>query len=452
MNQPSKSFRRKRGVILNAWGLRRLRQAINRAEAIDNQGERYSADTLSELTGVSKSTISRLWASKSGVDQKSLRLVFSTFGLNLTQNDLLPADASQTLSDPTAELNTLPSQDVLPYPSGPVPLGSPLYIARPPLEQRAVSEISQPGCVVRIKAPSGFGKSSLLLRVLTQAEILGYAIASIDLKQAEPSILGNANAFLRWFCRAIAFKLGNGSSLEEHWSDMLGHSLSTTLFFREQILEPSPVPVVLNIEEFNLLFAYPATSQAFLPLLRSWYEEARQGAVWQKLRQVVSYATESYLPLDINKSPFNVGLPINLPEFTPEQVNILAQRHQLNWTAAESQRLMTLVGGHPTLVRIALYYLSQDDLTLDQLIDEAASNSSVFHSYLQELLIWVRAVPKQLERLESLVMSQGPMPLDPVAAYQLEAIGLIKSTADGWVIGLSLYREYFRNALLLPNE
>lgn len=340
----------------------------------------------------------------------------------------------------------------LSYPDGPVPLGSPFYIARPPLEELADSEITQPGCVVRIKAPSGFGKSSLVLRLLARAEELGYAIASIDLLQVESSILAEPGAFLRWFCSTVALKLGKRLDVKDYWSDVLGNSLSTTLFVREQILEPGDVPFLLNIQEFNRLFNHAATAQAFLPLLRSWYEEASYDGVWQQLRQLISYATESYLPLDIKKSPFNVGLPILLPEFTIEQVSQLVSLHQLHLNTHDLQRLMALVGGHPRLIRMAVYYLSQSDLTLNDLIHQAATSTSIFHSYLQEMLVQVQDGPSQMEALQALVMSDRPIALDPILAYRLEATGLIKSTPTGWIISLNLYRDYLRHALFLPDK
>lgn len=48
------------------------------------------------------------------------------------------------------------------FPSAPVPSNSSLYIKRPPCEELAQREIAHAGCLLRIKAPSKMGKSSLL--------------------------------------------------------------------------------------------------------------------------------------------------------------------------------------------------------------------------------------------------------------------------------------------------
>jgi transcriptional regulator with XRE-family HTH domain len=446
------AFKRNRGVRLNAQGFRRLQRAIHQVEIQENEGKRFSAEKVGLRAGVSTATISRVWSSKTGVDQRTLQLIFSAFDLDLTDKDLQLPGIQSPRFEGAPEAETRDTVDEIPYPAGPIPLGSPLYIPRPPLEERAFHEISQPGCVIRIKAPSGYGKSSLLLRVLNRAEELDYAIASIDLHQADAETIADAGAFLRWFCSAVAFKLGLTPDLENHWSDILGNSLSTTLFIQEQVLETSNTPVVLNIQEFNCLFAFPETAQAFLPLLRSWYEEARHNEVWQKLRQVVTYNTDSYLPLDINQSPFNVGLPLVLTEFTAEQVHTLAKLHDLAFQDNDCRRLMMLVGGHPTLIRIALYHLCQGDLSLDDLIEMATTPDSIFHPYLQQMLVRVQDGPEQMAGLRALVMADGPIVLDPIMAYQFEATGLIDTTPEGWVMSLNLYRDYFRQRLLEDDE
>lgn len=88
------------------------------------------------------------------------------------------------------------------------------------------------------------------------------------------------------------------------------------------------------------------------------YEYAKYGdrvsEIWKKLRVVMVYLSEDNIPLDINQSPFNVGLNVELHEFIPDQVQDLVGRHQgLNWTTTQVQKLMNMVGGHPYLVGLA---------------------------------------------------------------------------------------------------
>lgn len=445
------SGKRQRGIVLSVHGRQRLRKAIRQVETAENQGQRYTAKELSQRVDISEATMSRIWSGKSGIDRRSLQDLFNALGLTLTDADYESPNKS-VLESPseTAFLGQFipqPKLNGVRYPSGPVALDSPFYILRPPIEEQACTEIAQPGGIVRIKGPAGFGKSSLVLRVVGYAQQSNYAIASLDLKQADPEILADSRAFLRWFCRVLCLKLGQPANLDDCWDDILGNTLSTALFVQKHILEPSSRPVLLNMQEVNQLFAYPATAQAFFPLLRSWHEEAHHDPVWQRLRQVISYATDSYLPLDINQSPFNVGLPLLLPEFTVEQVDQLAKRYELVLSEPERDRLFALVGGNPTLVNLAFYHLTQAELSFEELIHTAAFTQGIFHPYLQRLLIQVQDGPTQMAQIKALVMSQEPIQLDPVLAYQLEAAGLVCLTPTGWIMRLVLYRDYLRHTL-----
>ncbi|BAU41485.1 AAA-like domain-containing protein [Leptolyngbya sp. O-77] len=415
--------KRKRGIVLSEHGLSRLQAAIARLEAEKNGGDRYSAEALSELADVSPSSIRRLWAAQAGVDQKTLRKIFSTFGLTLTDADLQPVDgfSPATLSQPFSQALSQPQADgslarsLRRYPSGPLPLQSSLYIYREPIEALAFREITQVGCVVRIKAPPGFGKTSLLLRMLDQAQQLGYAIASIDLQQAETDILENPNQFLQWFSRSLAMKLGLVPPPENPWGEAIGISFSTTLYVRDQLLSSIQRPVLLAINAIDRVFAHPATAQAFLPLLRSWHEEAGHDAVWQHLRLVVTYATDCYLPLDIIFSPFNVGLPLALPEFTPDQVLELAQQYALSWSESDANRLMAWVGGHPTLVHLAIYHIANQRSSLDVFLEAATTPQGVYQRYLQTMFAPLQELPWTMEPLKSPASDSRRECLDPPA-------------------------------------
>lgn len=54
----------------------------------------------------------------------------------------------------------------LPCPDSPLSLDSAFYVERPPIEIIAYQQITQPGSVMRIKAPRKMGKSSLMLRLI----------------------------------------------------------------------------------------------------------------------------------------------------------------------------------------------------------------------------------------------------------------------------------------------
>lgn len=182
----------------------------------------------------------------------------------------------------------------------------------------------------------------------------------------------------------------------------------------------------------------------FLPLLRSWYEEAKTLPIWQKLRLIVVHSTEIYVPLQLNQSPFNVGLPIQLNTFSEREVQQLAQCYGLDWEEGEeASQLMDMVGGHPALVQIALYHLSRGELTLAQLLETAPTSTGIYHHHLQRHLITLQEQPELASALDTVINATEPVQLESILAYKLSSLGLIKQSGDKAIPSCELYRQSF---------
>ncbi|NES68348.1 MAG: hypothetical protein F6K24_25495 [Okeania sp. SIO2D1] len=82
----------------------------------------------------------------------------------------------------------------------------------------------------------------------------------------------------------------------------------------------------------------------------------------------MAHSTDIYIQLRITQSPFNVGVPIELPEFTVEQVLELAHCYSLDWNKTQALKLMEIIGGHPYLVQLALYFLERQEISLKDLL------------------------------------------------------------------------------------
>jgi hypothetical protein len=337
------------------------------------------------------------------------------------------------------KLDTLP-----PYPNGAVPLGSPFYLERLPLEEQIRQEIKKPGALVRIKAPKEMGKTSLLLRMLDFAKQQGYRTVSLNLEQVDQAILGDLNQFLRWLCANAARQLQLKPQLDEYWGEDLGSKISCTVYIQDYLLESITAPIVLALDELNQIFEHPQVAKDFLPLLRSWYEEAKTLPIWQKLRLIVVHSTEIYVPLQLNQSPFNVGFPAQLSHFSLEEVLQLAQRYQLTWENQEKvKQLMELVGGHPALVQTALYYLSREEITMTQILTSATSVTGIYAHHLRRHWAVLEQQPELAKALDRVMSAVEPVQLDPILAYKLSSMGLLKQSGDKLVPGYELYRRYF---------
>ena len=335
------------------------------------------------------------------------------------------------------------------YPSGPVPLGSSFYIENFTLSTRVYEEISKPGSLVRIKAPKEMGKTSMLLRILKHADSQGYRTVSLNFEQIDSSILNELNLFLRWLCANVSRQLQIEPRLDDYWDEDIGSKVSCSLYFRKHLLEQINSPVVLVLDEVNQIFEYPQVAKDFLPMLRSWYEEAKRLPIWQKLRLIVVHSTEIYVPLQLNQSPFNVGLPIQLDNFSLEQVQQLAQCYGIDWNdGQEVRQLIDLVGGHPALIHTTIYHLSRKEMTLKEILKTAPKYTGIYSHHLQRHWVNLQQQPELEVALYKVMSSTEPVQLQPIIAYKLSSMGLIKLDGSQATPSCQLYKHYFKNYLL----
>jgi hypothetical protein len=267
--------------------------------------------------------------------------------------------------------------------------------------------------------------------------------------------LSDLNQFLRWLCANVARQLKLEPRLEEYWDEDLGSKISCTSYFQDYLLESIATPLVLALDEVSQVFEHPQVAKDFLPLLRSWYEEAKTLPIWQKLRLIVVHSTEIYVPLELNQSPFNVGLPIQLNTFSQEEVQQLAQRYGLDWSDGEETRqLMDMVGGHPALVQIALYHLSRGEVTLAELLETAPTATGVYNHHLQRHWVILQEQPELVYALQTVLSSTEPFTIELITAYKLSSMGLVKLNGNRANLSCQLYRRSFetlKENKIMPN-
>jgi len=340
---------------------------------------------------------------------------------------------------------TLPKMK-LDNPEGVVPLDSPFYIERLPIESNCYEEIEQPGALIRIKAPKQMGKTSLLNRILHHAEQQGYRTVRFNLQKIDGDAFKSSDHFLRFLCIDMSERLQIPEQLDQYWKRGSQVSCSNYLQF---LLEELNVPLVLGFDEIDRIFDYSAIYQDFFSLLRSWHEDAKDLEIWENLRLLVAHSTEDYGRLDINRSPFNVGFPVNLSKFTLEQMIDLAQYHQLNIKvdSPEINLLYNMIGGHPYLARLAFYHLARHNLSLDQLLEDAATPAGIYDDHLRRHLEALQQKPELSEAFKQVINADQPIQIEPMPAYKLHSMGLIKKQGYLAQARCDLYYKYFQQYL-----
>ncbi|PHK05860.1 AAA-like domain-containing protein, partial [Nostoc linckia] len=420
-------------------------------------------DEMAQGTGYGSNYIkqigSQLWqdlsqAAGERITKKNLHLVLSKYLQGITEQQNQPQEQQPDTKFRFTKLYpNLFSPGKMEFPSGPLPINSSLYINRPPLEELICSELIQPGCLIRIKAPKKMGKSSLLNRMIAYAKEQNYQVVYLDFQEADEEVFVSLDKFLRWFCIYVTRQLNLFPCLDDFWDIEMGSKVSCKIYFEAYLLQYiAENPVVLALNEVQRVFEHPNIAQDFLPMLRFWHEQAKQDCIWQKLRMVVVHTTEIYVPLKLNQSPFNVGITITLPPFTPKQVQDLALRYGLEWAVSPEgekrlESLQAMVGGHPYLVSLALYHLSRQEITLEMLLETASTPMGIYTQHLRELLNLLQKEPELMPAMQQVITSNEKVELDAIAAYKLESMGLVQLNGNQACVMCELYRLYFSQQL-----
>ena len=381
------------------------------------------------------------------VGNKLWRKLSIAIGERVTKKNFKEA-LSRCWSDRCQSENTTAICSNLSFPEGAVAPDSPLYIERTGAEFLCYQTVLKPGSLIRIKAPKLMGKTSLLTRILHHATHHDYEVVYLDLRSIDRAILTDLDKFLRWLCLIVSRQLHLENQLPQYWdTDILGSNDNCTAYFEDYLLTAIAKPLVLGLDDVDRLFPYNEIVEDFLGLLRSWHEKGKVAAIWQNLRLVIAHSTEVYIPLDMNQSPFNAGIPIELKEFNQHQVQQLAQQYELDWTEHQSSQLMQMVGGHPYLVQLAMYEISVGNTTLPQLLQSAPTEAGIFNHHLRRHLETLYQAPELAEMFRRVVLSSEPIELNSMQIYQMHSLGLVKRQDNYVIPSCNLYCEYFSRVL-----
>ncbi len=242
--------------------------------------------------------------------------------------------------------------------------------------------------IVLVKGSRGTGKSTLLARGLRRARKDGARVVFSDLRSFSADQVATLEQLYRAFAEALADQLDLETPPTAAWNPAMGASTNLRRYVRRHALAGEG-PLVWALDEADRLFEFPYFADVF-GLFRSWHNERASdpGGPWKSLTLALAYSTEAHLHMpDLDLSPFNVGVRVELEDLTPEQVAEMARRAGARLeTDAELCGLFALVGGHPYLVRRALDTLSRPGACLAGLEETADGPLSPFAGYLRRVL------------------------------------------------------------------
>ncbi|HEX4965498.1 MAG TPA: AAA-like domain-containing protein [Thermoanaerobaculia bacterium] len=327
--------------------------------------------------------------------------------------------------------------------TGTIRLDSPFYVRRRE-DGAAESCLGQPGSTIVVKGPRQSGKSSLLARIHALSKKAERRSVYVDFQTFDEPQLASLGTVLQTLAGKIARSLKTTLQPKELWdSELLGEKGSFSEFLVRAVLNGSSSPVVLILDEVDRLFDRSYRGDLFAAV-RGWHNNRATEEAWENLHLVLGHATDPALWIEnLNESPFNVGDRLRLGDFTRDEVADLNDRHGKPLRNAEEiTGLMELVGGHPYLVRQALYVLATERWSLARLRDEAGKDTGPFGDHLRRHL-WALL---QSERLRAVVarIAKGEGCDDEGLFQHLLASGLAAGE-DRFKARLrcALYQQYF---------
>jgi hypothetical protein len=364
----------------------------------------------------------------------------------------LPFDAAQAkaalleTSEPSALPRPFPSAQpvALEMPEGTMDSESAFYVERPS-DAIAIRTIAQKGVTIAIKGPRQVGKSSLLIRAIEAAVNAGKRVAFLDFQLFDKAALTDAELFFQRFCSWLTYELDMEDRVEEYWKTPLGNSQRCTRYVQRYILKELGNPLVLAMDEVDKVFDADFRND-FFGMLRSWHNSRATTPIWKQLDLTLVTSTEPYQLIDdLNQSPFNVGQVIELQDFTPEQVADLNRRHGSPLNSSEERQLIVLLGGHPYLVRRALYLVASQQLSTTELFTNATADSGPFGDHLRRHLSLLHDKTELIRSLLEIIRQNTCE--DKHVFWRLRGAGLVREQGRTVLPRCQLYAEYFRENL-----
>jgi hypothetical protein len=271
---------------------------------------------------------------------------------------------------------------------------------------------------------------------------IGYPWIYIDFQRLDESHFEDLSALL--FCLAdwIARKFRTNVLPDVYWPRPRGAKDKMIDFLETEVLQHAEKPIVLMFDEVDRIFTRNYRTD-FFSLIRFWHNNRSFEPVWEKLNLVLAYSTEAFMFIqDMNQSPFNVGEDYELVDFDRPQLAALNQRHNNPIHGNEMDKFVNLVGGHPYLVRKALYDLVVEQHSVDELIRNSCNDTGLFSDHLHRYLWRFHEAPHLCDAMKS-VIHEHSCPTDELF-YVLRSAGLVRGTERRNVVPrCGLYEQYF---------
>jgi len=332
-------------------------------------------------------------------------------------------------------------------PGGAMDVDSRFYIRRA-ADEEVLNEVARARGLVTVMGPRQTGKTSLILQTYVNVRRVETRLRPVfvDFQALHNRDFKSLDTI---WC-AIAVKMQEQLTLdgwgEEKWVKKANFDRNFCGFLDGFVFATDTTPVLLCLDEVDRVFSSPLKSD-FFSSVRAFYNRSAYDQALKKMRWLLSTSSEpSFFIEDLNQSPFNIGLRVNLNTFTAEETAEFAGRHGVAADAPMLERIQEYTGGRPFLVHLFLYHMALHPESLERFFDGQSAGGGIFLDHMNHYLKQFQKEPDLRSAMKKVMAGKG---CDDVRMTdRLEAAGLARrDPALKLVCHCRLYKDYFSKAL-----
>ncbi|MEW6669349.1 MAG: AAA-like domain-containing protein [Thermodesulfobacteriota bacterium] len=332
-------------------------------------------------------------------------------------------------------------------PGGAIDVGSRFYIRRV-ADEEVLNEVTRVRGLVNVLGPRQTGKTSLILQTYVNVRRMEPRLRSVfvDFQLFDNHDIESQEAV--W--RAIAVKMQEQLALDawgvDKWVKKADFDRNFSGFLDGFVFAADDTPVLLCLDEVDRVFSSPLKSD-FFSSVRAFHNQGAYDHIFKKMRWLLSTSSEPrFFIEDLNQSPFNVGLRVDLNTFSAEETAEFARRHGLEVDAPLLGRIHEYTGGRPFLVHLFLYHTALKPESRERFFDAQSGGGGIFRDHLNHYLKQFQKDRDLRAAMRKVIAGKGCDDLR--MADRLEASGLARNDPEQRLIcHCRLYRDYFSKVL-----
>jgi len=337
---------------------------------------------------------------------------------------------------------------LLESPGGTMHPESKFYIERE-ADKECWDLLNQRKPLIFVQSPRETGKSSLLQRMLYRwQQASNRKQVFMDFQKIPIRYFSEVEGEKKFYielCEVISEQLNLESKVNDFWKG------ENSLKFFEQyltnyILQNITNHFIIAIDETERLLK-SLHKDDFFGWLKSWQGQQNTNSL-SSLTILFSISNEYYLEVENPETDLlTFASVISLADFTPQQVHHINQQYSKPLPDDTVQSIITLVGGHPALTRLAIHKVATGYENPNDLLANATKHDKLFGEHLKRFYSYISQQKNLKEYLTQLCVGQRSQITSP-EFLRLEQAGVIKKQGNEVVFRNKLYNDYFSEYLL----